>query len=100
MQNIRMLFLSHIASFAHERIRHMVMCFSRYSVTTAKHADKLEPIKYLGKNITICLILFCAKVDKIAFLYFTLKRFSDNENKDSKQCLSDTPRTAMVNKEN
>ena len=55
------LIYSEIASFAHERIRYMVICFSRYSDTTAKHADKVEPIIYPFKNITICLILFCAK---------------------------------------
>ena len=62
MQIIRMLFCSIcIASFAHERIRHMVMSFSRHSVFTAKNAVNVEPIKYLGKKITSCLTPFCAK---------------------------------------
>ena len=47
--------------FAYERIRHMVRNFPRYLITTAKHAVKIEPIKYLGKYKTICLILPCAE---------------------------------------
>ena len=47
----------YIASFAHERIRLMVKYFPRYLITTAKHAVKIEPIKYLGKYMPICLIL-------------------------------------------
>ena len=49
------------ASFAHERIRHVVKYFPRYLITTAKHADKIEPIKYLGKYLPICPIISCAK---------------------------------------
>ena len=47
----------YIASFAHEMIRHMVKYFPRYLITTAKHAVKIEPIKYLGKYMPFCLIL-------------------------------------------
>ena len=42
-----------IASFAHERIRHMVKYFSRYLITTTKHAVKIEPVQYLGKSMSI-----------------------------------------------
>ena len=35
--------------------------FSRYLITTAKHAVKTEPIKYPGKYRHICPILSCAK---------------------------------------
>ena len=55
MQNIKMLCCRlYIASFAHERIRHIVKYFSRYLITTAKHTVKIEPIKYLGK-VHACL---------------------------------------------
>ena len=50
-----------IASFAYERIRIMVKYFTRYLITTAKHAVKIEPIKYLGKYMPICLIFPCAE---------------------------------------
>ena len=67
--------LLQIASFVHERIRHMVKYFPRYVITTSKHAVKIEPIKYMGKYMHICLIIPCAEkqsiCDKIAFLYFT-----------------------------
>ena len=43
----------YIASFAHERIRHMVKYFPRYLIKTVK----TEPIKYLGKYMPICLIV-------------------------------------------
>ena len=51
----------YIASFVHERIRHIVKYFSRYSITTAKHTVKIEPIKYLGKYMPVCLLLPCAE---------------------------------------
>ena len=35
----------------------MVKYFPRYLITTAKHAVKIEPIKYLDKYKPICLIL-------------------------------------------
>ena len=66
------------APFAHESVRHMGIYFPRILITTAKHVVKVETIKYLGKYMTICLILPCEKeeiymiiVTKIAFLYFT-----------------------------
>ena len=37
----------------------MGIYFPRILITTAKHVVKVEPIKYLGKYITICLILSC-----------------------------------------
>ena len=39
----------------------MVKYFPRYLIITAKHAVKIEPIKYLGKYMPICLILSCAE---------------------------------------
>ena len=50
-----------IATFAYERIRHMVKYFPRYLITMAKHTVKTEPSKYLGKYLPISLILTCAK---------------------------------------
>ena len=62
MQNIKMLFgRISIVCFAHEKIRHMVKYFPRYLITTAKHAVKIEPSKYLGKYMPICLVLSCSK---------------------------------------
>ena len=60
----------------------MAKYFPRYLIITAKHAVKIESIKYLGKYMPIYLILPCAKkkkkkkkkkniCDKIAYLYFT-----------------------------
>ena len=49
------------ASFAHEWINHMVKYFPRYLITTAKHAVKIEPIKYLGQYMPNCLTLQCAE---------------------------------------
>ena len=53
----------------------MVKYFPRYLITTAKHAVKIDQIKYLGKYMPICLIFHVQKkqsiCDKIAFLYFT-----------------------------
>ena len=49
--------LSRIASFAHERIRHMVKYFPRYLITTVEQAVKIEPIRYMGEYVPICLIL-------------------------------------------
>ena len=53
----------------------MVKYFPRYLITTVKYAVKIEPMKYLGKYMLICLILHVQKkqyiCDKIALLYFT-----------------------------
>ena len=38
----------------------MVKYFLRYLITMAKHAVNIEPSKYLGKYLPICLILPCA----------------------------------------
>ena len=51
----------YIASFACEKIRHMVKYFPRYVSTTAEHAVKIEPIKYLEKYMPISVILSCAE---------------------------------------
>ena len=51
----------YIASFAHERIRHIDKYFPRHLINTAKHAVKIEPTKYLGKYMPICLILLCSE---------------------------------------
>ena len=48
----------------------MVKYFPRYLITTAKYAVKIEPIKYLGKYMPICLILPCAEKSN---LYVTKK---------------------------
>ena len=50
----------------------MVKYFTRYLITTAKHAVKIEPIKYLGKHMPICLILPCAEKSN---LYVTKLHF-------------------------
>ena len=39
----------------------MGIYFPRNFITTAKHVVAVEAIKYLGKNMTICLILACEK---------------------------------------
>ena len=39
----------------------MVKYFPRYLITTVKQAVKIEPIKYMGKYMPICLILPCAE---------------------------------------
>ena len=59
----------------------MVKYFPRYLIITEKLAVKIEPIKYLepirylGNYMPICLILHVQKkqsiCDKVAFLYFT-----------------------------
>ena len=46
-----------MAPFTHETIRYMGMYFPRNFITTAKHVVVVEKIKYLGKYMTICLIL-------------------------------------------
>ena len=51
----------YIAAFTHERIKHMGIYIPRYFITTVEHLVKVEPIKYLGKYMTICLILSCEK---------------------------------------
>ena len=49
----------------------MIKYFPRYLITTVKQAVKIEPIKYMGEYMPICLILPCAEnqsiCDKIAF---------------------------------
>ena len=50
-----------VAPFAYETIRYIGIYFPRNFITTAKHGVVVEAIKYLGKYITICLILACEK---------------------------------------
>ena len=50
-----------LASFANERIRHMVKYFPRYLIITVKQAVKIEPIKYMREYMPIGLILLCAE---------------------------------------
>ena len=51
----------YIGSFAHERIRHIGMYFPRYLLGSILTAFFAVVIKYLGKYLTIRLILSCAK---------------------------------------
>ena len=54
--------LSHTdCSFRTYWIRHMGIYFPRTFITTARHVVNVEPIKYLGNYMIICLILSCAK---------------------------------------
>ena len=60
----------------------MVKYFPRYSITTAKHAVKIEPIKYLGKYMPICLVLPCT--DKAIYIwqnsiFFILHKYFSEE---------------------
>ena len=50
-----------IASVPHERIRQIGMNFPRYLIGSISTACFAIVIKYLGKYLTICLILSCAK---------------------------------------
>ena len=80
-----MLFCSiSIALSAHGRIRQISMYFPRYLIGYILTAYFAVVIKYLGKYLTICLILSWRKKqsisDKIAFLYFTLIRFRGNNS--------------------
>ena len=47
----------YIAPFTHERIKHKGIYFPRNFIMMAEHVVKVKPIKYLGKYVTICLIL-------------------------------------------
>ena len=56
----------------------MFKYFSRYLITTAKHAVKIEPSKYLGKYMPTHVYVEFFHVqknqyicDKITFFYFT-----------------------------
>ena len=51
----------YIGSFAHERIRQIDMYFPRYLLGSILTACFTIAIKYLGKYLTISLILSCAK---------------------------------------
>ena len=54
--------LSHIHCFsAHGRLRQIGMDFPRYLIGSILTACFAVVIKYLGKYLTICLILSCAK---------------------------------------
>ena len=51
----------YIASFPHERIKQIGLNFPRYLIGSILTACFAVVIKYLGKYLTICLILSCAK---------------------------------------
>ena len=51
----------HIYIGSFERIRHIDMYFPRYLLGSMLTAFFAVVIKYLGKYLTICLILSCAK---------------------------------------
>ena len=51
----------YIGSFARERIKRIGMHFLRYLLGSILTAFFAIVIKYLGKYLTICLILSCAK---------------------------------------
>ena len=60
--NIRMVFCHiKVAPFAHETISYIGIYFPRNFTTTAENVIVVEAIKYLGKYMTICLILACEK---------------------------------------
>ena len=70
----------------------MIKYFPRYLIITAKHAAKIEPIKYLGKYMPCSSnSSMCRKkqsiCDKIAFLYFTLILFRENNSLNTRECL-------------
>ena len=50
-----------IGSFANERIRQIGMYFPRYLLGSILTACFAIVIKHIGKYLTICLILSCAK---------------------------------------
>ena len=52
---------SYVAPFAYETFRYMCIYFPRNVITTAKHVVVVEATKYLGKCMTICLIIACQK---------------------------------------
>ena len=51
----------YIGSFAHGRIRQIGKYFPRYLLGSILTACFAVVIRYLGKYLTICLILSCAK---------------------------------------
>ena len=51
----------YIVSFAHERVGHMAIYFPRYLIGSTLAACFAVEIKYLGKYMTMCLILLHAK---------------------------------------
>ena len=59
-----------VAAFALEKIRYMGIYFPGNYITTAKDVVMVEAIKYLGKYMTICLILACEK-EAVCDVYVT-----------------------------
>ena len=59
-----------IAPFALEKIRYMGIYFPGNYITTAKDVVMVEAVKYLGKYMTIWLILACEK-EAIYHVYVT-----------------------------
>ena len=51
----------------------MGIFFPRILITKVKHVVKVKPIKYLGKKMTICLILSYEKEAIYSILIFYIK---------------------------
>ena len=51
----------YVAPAAYEKIRYKGIYFPRNFIAMAKHVVMVKAIKYLGKYMTICLILSCEK---------------------------------------
>ena len=61
----------------------MAKYFPRYLITTAKHAVKIEPIKYLGMYMPIRLIFPCA--EKAIYMwqnsiFYILRKYFSEKN--------------------
>ena len=67
----------------------MVKYFTRYLITTAKHALQVEPINYLGKYMPICLILSCAEeavyMWQSSIFIFDINTFQENNSFNSRE---------------
>ena len=77
----------YIASFAHERAGHMAMYFPKYLIGFPLAARFAVEIKYLGKYMTMCLILLCAKeaiyIRQNSILIFYINVFHNNNNNNN-----------------
>ena len=79
--------LSLIDCFVHTW-KDLVKYFSRYLIITVKLTIKIEPIKYLGKYMPICLILPCAA--KAIYMWqnsifiFYINTFQENNSLNSR----------------
>ena len=74
----------YIAFSAHGRIRQISMYFPRYLIGSILNAYFAVIVKYLGKYLTICLILSCAKEAiykrQNSIFIFYIKRFRENNS--------------------